>query len=107
MISIPSLSAIQPAISSVSANSNISANAKTTTPAEATESFANFLQQALDSVAAQEQNVHTVNDQFIIGQADVNDVLIAASRAELSLDLTSQVRNKVIEAYQEIMRITI
>ncbi|MBW5444579.1 flagellar hook-basal body complex protein FliE [Cohnella sp. CFH 77786] len=74
------------------------------TPAEATESFASFLKTALDSVAAQENNVHTVTDQFIIGQADVNDVMIASSKAELSLSLTSQVRNKVIEAYQEIMR---
>jgi flagellar hook-basal body complex protein FliE len=77
---------------------------KQATPAEATESFASFLKTAIDGVAAQEQNVHKVNDQFIIGQADVNDVLIASSKAELSLSLTSQVRNKVVEAYQEIMR---
>lgn len=80
---------------------------KATTPAEATQSFAAFLKQAIDGVAAQEQNVHKVNDQFIIGQADVNDVMIASSKAELSLALTSQVRNKVVEAYQEIMRMQI
>ncbi|WP_123040036.1 flagellar hook-basal body complex protein FliE [Cohnella candidum] len=74
------------------------------TPAEATDSFASFLKTALDGVAAQEQNVHKVTDQFIVGQADINDVMIASSKAELSLSLTSQVRNKVIEAYQEIMR---
>jgi flagellar hook-basal body complex protein FliE len=74
------------------------------TPAQATESFASFLKTAIDDVNTQEQNVHKVNDQFIIGEADVNDVLIASSKAELSLSLTSQVRNKVIEAYQEIMR---
>ncbi len=78
-----------------------------TTPAEATESFASFLKSALDGVAAQEQQVHRVNDQFLIGEADVNDVLIASTKAELSLSLTSQVRNKVIEAYQEIMRMQI
>ena len=77
------------------------------TPAEATESFASFLKTALDSVAAQEQQVHRVNDQFLIGEADVNDVLIASTKAELSLSLTAQVRNKVIEAYQEIMRMQI
>jgi flagellar hook-basal body complex protein FliE len=74
------------------------------TPAEATESFASFLKTALDGVAAQENNVHTLNDKFIVGEADINEVLIASSKAELSLSLTSQVRNKVIEAYQEIMR---
>ncbi|MBO9597441.1 MAG: flagellar hook-basal body complex protein FliE [Cohnella sp.] len=78
-----------------------------TTPAEATESFASFLKQAIDGVAAQEANVHKINDQFIIGQADVNDVMIAASKAELSLSLVTQVRNKVVEAYQEIMRMQV
>lgn len=77
------------------------------TPAQATASFADFLTRALDSVAAQENAVHTVTDQFMLGEADVNDVMIAASKAELSLSLTSQVRNKVIEAYQEIMRMQI
>jgi flagellar hook-basal body complex protein FliE len=74
------------------------------TPAEATESFATYLKTAIDGVAAQEQNVHKVNEQFLIGQVDENVVMIAAAQAELSLSLTSQVRNKVIEAYQEIMR---
>lgn len=75
-----------------------------TTPAEATESFASFLKNALDGVAAQEQNVHKVNDQFLIGEVDENKVMIASTQAELSLNLTAQIRNKVIEAYQEIMR---
>ncbi|WP_373229597.1 flagellar hook-basal body complex protein FliE [Cohnella sp.] len=74
------------------------------TPAEATESFASFLKSAIDGVAAQEQNVHKVNEQFLIGEVDENKVMIASAQAELSLSLTSQVRNKVIEAYQEIMR---
>ncbi|XID96101.1 flagellar hook-basal body complex protein FliE [Paenibacillaceae bacterium WGS1546] len=74
------------------------------TPAEATESFASYLKNALDSVAAQEQYVHKMNDLFLIGEVDENQVMIAASQAELSLSLTGQVRNKVIEAYQEIMR---
>jgi flagellar hook-basal body complex protein FliE len=77
------------------------------TPAEATESFAAYLKSALDGVAAQEQNVHKVNDQFLLGEVDENKVVIASAQAELSLSLTSQVRNKVIEAYQEIMRMQI
>lgn len=86
---------------------NSVSSAAKATPAEATESFASFLRNALDGVAAQEQNAHHLTDKFIIGEADVNDVMIAASRAELSLSLTAQVRNKVIEAYQEIMRMQI
>ncbi|HEY8528581.1 MAG TPA: flagellar hook-basal body complex protein FliE [Paenibacillaceae bacterium] len=77
---------------------------KEATPAEVTESFADYLKKALDQVAAAEQQVHRVNDLFIIGEADVNDVMLAAAKAELSLRLTAEIRNKVIEAYQEIMR---
>ncbi|MGG1311195.1 MULTISPECIES: flagellar hook-basal body complex protein FliE [Cohnella] len=87
--------------------SGMAAASKKTTPAEATESFASFLKTALDSVAAQENNVHKVNEAFIIGEADVNDVMIAASKASLSLELTAQIRNKVIDAYQEIMRMSV
>ncbi|WP_274651548.1 flagellar hook-basal body complex protein FliE [Paenibacillus humicola] len=74
------------------------------TPAEMTRSFGDYLQQALNGVGAMEQNASAVTDRFMLGQADVSDVMIASQQAELSLALTSQVRNKVIDAYQEIMR---
>jgi flagellar hook-basal body complex protein FliE len=86
---------------------NAASAANKATPAEATDSFASFLKAALDSVAAQEKQVHTLNDKFLVGEADVNEVLIAASKAELSLSLTAQIRNKVVEAYQEIMRMQV
>jgi len=94
-------------ISPVNVVPNLSLNQAKATPAEATESFASYLKSALDGVAAQEQNVHKLNDQFLIGEVDENKVIIAATQAELSLSLTAQVRNKVIEAYQEIMRMQV
>ncbi|AJY76564.1 flagellar hook-basal body protein FliE [Paenibacillus beijingensis] len=69
-----------------------------------TRSFGEFLKNAIDGVSAQEKNVHNLNDKFLVGQAEVTDVMVASQQAELSLKLTSQVRNRVIEAYQEIMR---
>lgn len=77
------------------------------TPAEMTESFGSYLQAALESVSAQEKNVHKMNDLYLVGKADVTQVLIAAEQAQLSLQLTSQVRNKAVEAYQELMRMQI
>ncbi len=35
---------------------------------------------------------------------DVSQVTIAAEKASIALQLTMQVRNKVIDAYQEVMR---
>ncbi|WP_223869501.1 flagellar hook-basal body complex protein FliE [Paenibacillus sabuli] len=74
------------------------------TPSELTGQFGQYLKQAIDGVHNQEQAVHEVNDRFLIGQADVSEVMITANQAHLTLQLATQVRNKVIESYQEIMR---
>ncbi|SFI53412.1 flagellar hook-basal body complex protein FliE [Paenibacillus sp. UNC496MF] len=79
----------------------------TSSPSDITKTFGDFLQKALDGVSAQEQNVHTMNDQYMLGNVDVSQVMVASQQAELSLQLTSQIRDKVIEAYQEIMRMQI
>lgn len=71
---------------------------------DVTKSFGEFLNSALDSVEGAEKNAHQATNKFMIGQADVSEVMIASQQAELSLQLTTQVRNKLIEAYQEIMR---
>lgn len=45
---------------------------------------------------------------LITGETDnVHDVMIAAEEARLALEMTVQVRNKVIEAYQELIRMQI
>ncbi|GGH17579.1 flagellar hook-basal body complex protein FliE [Paenibacillus segetis] len=74
------------------------------TPSESIKEFSSYLTNALNGVAAQEKNVETLNSQFQLGQVSVDQVMIASEQALLSLQLTTQVRNKVIEAYQEIMR---
>ena len=38
------------------------------------------------------------------GAGDVHSVALASQRAELSLELFQQVRNKFVSAYQEIMK---
>lgn len=77
---------------------------QTPTPAESINNFSSYLSDALDGVAAQEANAQKVNDQFMLGNASADQMMIASEQALLSLQLTTQVRNKVIEAYQEIMR---
>lgn len=75
------------------------------TPSESIKQFSTYLNQAIDSVAAQEKNVTQMNENFQLGKVSVDQVMIASEQAMLSLQLTTQVRNKVVEAYQEIMRI--
>ena len=41
------------------------------------------------------------------GTGDVHEAMIALQRAELTLQLTVHVRNKLVQAYQDIMRMPI
>jgi flagellar hook-basal body complex protein FliE len=41
------------------------------------------------------------------GSGDVHEAMIALQRAEMTLQLTVQVRNKLMQAYQEIMRMPV
>src|SRR5262245_1520492 len=45
--------------------------------------------------------------QMLDGRGDVHEAMIALQRAELTLQLTVQVRNKLVQAYQDIMRMPV
>ncbi len=47
---------------------------------------------------------HAVN-RFLLGEdEEIHKVAVATQQAELSFDLFLQVKNKVVQAYQEVMR---
>ncbi len=69
------------------------------------EGFGDIFKQALQDVNAAQKESDMKTRQLVTGEVnDVSEVMIAAQKASLSLDLTVQVRNKVVEAYQEVMR---
>ncbi|WP_054958665.1 flagellar hook-basal body complex protein FliE [Paenibacillus dakarensis] len=74
------------------------------TPSESFQKFGSYLEDALQSVSAQEKSSHLMTDKMMLGQVNVDQAMISAQQALLSVQLTTQVRNKVVEAYQEIMR---
>jgi len=74
------------------------------TPSQVTKAFGEYLQNALQEIDTQEQQVHTMNTQMMLGEVNVDELMIASERALLNLQLTTNIRNKVVEAYQEIMR---
>ncbi|WP_328699876.1 flagellar hook-basal body complex protein FliE [Chengkuizengella marina] len=70
--------------------------------------FGSFLNHAIQEMNLEEQKVSQLNSQFIQGgNVDPHELLIASQKASLNLELTIEVRNKVVEAYQEIMRMQI
>lgn len=67
--------------------------------------FQEILNNAISQNVDNKHQVEQLNQLFAAGQIpDVHNVLIASEKASLQLELTVQIRNKVIEAYQEIMR---
>lgn len=79
-----------------------------TTSYEAQQSFANTLKDAIASVNNQQVASDAMTEKLIKGEdVDLHEVMIAAQKASVSLNATMEVRNKAVEAYQEIMRMTI
>ena len=67
--------------------------------------FGQFLTEALSDVNSLQQNAgHMVQKFATGGQMDVHQVMIALEQASTAMALTVQVRNKLVDAYQEIMR---
>ncbi|WP_139488991.1 flagellar hook-basal body complex protein FliE [Brevibacillus dissolubilis] len=80
----------------------------TATPAQTAESFSKFLSEAVDNLNASQAESETLGKKFAAGQVeDVHQVMVASQKASLMLSMTMQVRNKVIESYQEIMRMQV
>jgi flagellar hook-basal body complex protein FliE len=67
--------------------------------------FATALSDAMGGVNQVQQASSTTIDQFLSGEGqEVHQVALATQRAELAFELFLQVRNKVVQAYQEVMR---
>ncbi|WP_088228610.1 flagellar hook-basal body complex protein FliE [Desulfosporosinus sp. FKB] len=67
--------------------------------------FAKFLNDALGQVNALQDNADKASLQLASGQIqDVSTAMVALEKANLSLSLTVQVRDKVLDAYHQIMQ---
>ena len=67
--------------------------------------FQSVLSDAIGRVEQFHQNSQTAIGKFLSGEdEEVHKVALAAQQAEIAFDLFLQVRNKVISAYQEVMR---
>jgi flagellar hook-basal body complex protein FliE len=67
--------------------------------------FRSALAEAIGRVEQFQKNSATTIDKFLSGEEqEVHKVALATQQAEIAFDLFLQVRNKVISAYQEVMR---
>ncbi|MCS6921186.1 MAG: flagellar hook-basal body complex protein FliE [Elioraea sp.] len=69
--------------------------------------FGQALENALAATVRSVKEADAKAMQAMAGAADVTDVVTAVARAELALQTTVAIRDRVIQAYQEVMRMPI
>lgn len=75
---------------------------------EAQKSFGNFLKSAIGETNNNQIESDILTQKLITGEnVELHEVMIAAQKASISLNATMEVRNKVVEAYQEIIRMPV
>ncbi len=77
-----------------------------TEPIEA--DFGKMLGQVLQQVSDAQHHANNLAQRFAQGEpVDEPTLIMAMERANLAFQLTLQVRNRVLEAYQEVMRLQV
>lgn len=72
------------------------------------EAFQSAFFEAVSKVEQFQQNAKSSVNRFLSGEGEeLHQVALAAKQAELSFDLFLQVRNKVVAAYEEVMRMQV
>lgn len=70
--------------------------------------FADYLQEAMNNTNQLLLDSDLIANEFAIGNTDnIHQVQIAAQKAEIALQFTMQIRSKIMDAYNEIMRMQI
>ncbi len=72
------------------------------------KSFGDTLKESLDEVnKAQLDADKSIEDLVTGNNKNIHETMIAISKADLAFRMTVQIRNKVIDAYQEVMRMPV
>lgn len=75
---------------------------------EETISFSDFLKESIGKLNVYENEVNEYDVKIASGELEnIHEAMIATQKADIALQLTMQIRNKILEAYREIMRMQI
>jgi flagellar hook-basal body complex protein FliE len=95
----------------VSPNGLLSLNNKEATTPQDKDALGNFgdlFKQALAQVSQLEQQSGALTQRFAAGDnVPLHEVMIASEKSGMAMDLTVQIRNKLLTAYQELSRLQV
>ncbi len=70
--------------------------------------FGDMLQQAVTEISQLQNNADKAINRVQLGQSgSIHEAMIALEKADISFRTMMQVRNKILEAYQEVMRMQV
>ena len=83
------------------------ASAPKAAPAEGERSFKEILQDSLSSVNQLQKDADLVLEKYTKGQATQDQVTVAFKKAQIAFEAMLQIRNKLVDAFEEIQRMRI
>lgn len=77
-------------------------------PMEGAGSFKNVLANAINDVNTQQKNADVKIQDLATGKTtNIPEVMMQVEKADIALRLMTQVRNKIIDAYQDVMKMQV
>lgn len=100
------MAAITPLTSSIGSLAQVAA--KKLEEPTAADGFSDIISRTLENVSAAEATADKIAVGIASGESEnIQDLLIATSKATLGVQILTEVRNRAVEAYQEIMRMQV
>ncbi|WP_047375349.1 flagellar hook-basal body complex protein FliE [Exiguobacterium sp. ZOR0005] len=69
--------------------------------------FGSYLNEAMRSLNDVQQATSAARADLAVGKADLHQVMIQSEESSIAMQLAIEVRNKAVEAYQEMMRMQV
>ncbi len=70
--------------------------------------FGKLMQQAIDEVNATQMQAASLTQAFELGEnVDLSQVMLAVNKSRVSFEALTQVRNKLLSAYQDVMNMSV
>ncbi len=75
---------------------------------ESDPSFKDTLKEAIQQINTLQEEAGEMTRQFVTGEVtDLHQVMVATEKARVALELMLEIRNKMVDAYKEIMRMQV
>lgn len=95
-------------INSIDELQSLNKTSSSSSSSQAQLPFKSLFETAVNNVKQTQSNYDSEVYKMATGQSDnLHDITIASSKASLSVDLLVQMRNKLLDAYDEVMRMSL